>query len=76
MSYKSINLDFNVVLNYPMGAVDNTCADFLDGCGVVGSSWDYYVWSPYVCLSVCLITVSLCCTRVLYVIHVLWTVFI
>lgn len=34
MSYKSINLDFNVVLNYPMGAVDNTCADFLDGCGV------------------------------------------
>lgn len=36
MSYKSINLDFNVVLNYPMGAVDNTCADFLDGCGVVG----------------------------------------
>lgn len=38
MSYKSINLDFNVVLNYPMGAVDNTCADFLNGCGVVGSS--------------------------------------
>lgn len=37
-SYKSINLDFNVVLNNPMGAVDNTCADFLDGCGVVGSS--------------------------------------
>lgn len=37
MSYKSINLDFNVVLNNPMGAVDNTCADFLDGCGVVGS---------------------------------------
>lgn len=35
---KRLTNQFNVVLNNPMGAVDNTCADFLDGCGVVGSS--------------------------------------
>lgn len=57
MFYKLINLDFNVVLNYFMGVVDNICVDFFNGCGVVGFSWDYYVSFLYVCLFVWLLLV-------------------